>query len=52
MFSAVTWLPASATGHGLDSEAADLKGDGRVDLYLSGRGTVGRLLFGRTSDAP
>jgi hypothetical protein len=51
-FTAAPWLPASATGRGLDSEAADFNGDGRVDLYLSSRGTVDRLLFGRTPDAP
>ena len=51
-FTAAAWLPASATGRGLDSEAADFNGDGRVDLYLSSRGTVDRLLFGRTPDAP
>ena len=51
-FTAAAWLPASATGRGLDSEAADLNGDGRVDLYLSSRGTVDRLLVGRTPDTP
>jgi hypothetical protein len=40
-------LPSGVTGRGLDSEAADYDGDGRLDLYLCSRGTVDRLLLGR-----
>ena len=40
-------FPPGVTGRGLDSEAADFNGDGRLDLYLCSRGTVDRLLMGR-----
>ena len=45
-FTRVAWLPPTATGRGLDSEAADFNGDGRLDLYLASRGTADRLLLG------
>lgn len=39
-------IPEGVTGMGFDVEAADLDGDGLVDLYLAGRGTPDRLLLG------
>lgn len=38
-------LPDTARGRGFDVEAADLDGDGRLDLYLSSRGGRDRLLL-------
>jgi len=38
-------LPEMITGRGLDAEAADFDGDGRIDLYLCSRGTLDRLLL-------
>lgn len=29
------WVPASVVGHGIDVEAADINGDGLVDLYVA-----------------
>lgn len=49
VFSAVGLLPQSATGRGLDIEAADYNGDGRVDLFLASRGTIDRLLLNTDS---
>ena len=45
-FASSDVLPASAVGRGLDIEAADYNGDGRLDLFLASRGTVDRLLLG------
>ena len=42
-------FPGGVTGNGLDIEAADFNGDGRIDLYLSSRGGPDRLLFRRAS---
>ena len=39
-------FPEGVTGMGFDVEGADLDGDGLMDLYLAGRGTVDRLLLG------
>jgi hypothetical protein len=38
-------LPDSARGQGFDVEVADFDGDGRLDLYLSSRGSRDRLLL-------
>ena len=42
-----TFFPNTAVGSGLDSEAHDVDGDGRIDLFLCSRGTVDRLLLHR-----
>ena len=42
-----TLLPATALGNGFDIEAADVDGDGRLDLYLASRGGTDRLLLAR-----
>lgn len=39
-------FPPDVTGVGFDVEAADLDGDGLLDLYLASRGTADRLLIG------
>jgi hypothetical protein len=44
-------FPGGVTGNGLDIEAADFSGDGRIDLYLASRGGPDRLLFTRPSHA-
>ncbi|NKB68874.1 MAG: T9SS type A sorting domain-containing protein [Candidatus Latescibacteria bacterium] len=40
-------LPPGIRGSGFDIEAADYNADGRIDLYLAGRGTPDLLLLGR-----
>ncbi len=39
-------FPPGVVGTGFDAEAADVDGDGRIDLYLASRGSVDRLLLG------
>lgn len=39
-------FPPGIVGTGFDVEAADVDGDGRLDLYLASRGSVDRLLLG------
>ena len=40
-------FPTSATGRGFDMEFADFNKDGKIDIYLSNRGTADILLFGK-----
>lgn len=42
-----TWLPGRYEGLGLDVEVGDLDGDGVPDIYLCGRSSADRVLFGR-----
>lgn len=42
-------FPSGVTGNGMDIEAVDFNGDGRIDLYLSSRGGPDRLLFRKPS---
>lgn len=43
-------FPTGIGGRGFDVEAADVDGDGRLDLYLASRGSVDRLLLGVGAD--
>jgi hypothetical protein len=38
-------FPPGVEGHGWDVAAGDVNGDGAVDLYLSSRWTIDRLLL-------
>jgi hypothetical protein len=44
--SSTQMLPGAFEGFGLDAEAGDLDGDGLLDLYLCGRASLDRILFG------